>query len=236
MSEGASAGGNGGDRGAPVGKHGKPYSDHPEAVKARRKRMRRAVRKALETAPVPARPGTQAAAQMATTKLVESGVIRRARAGRMYEVEQMLFRGASYGQILRRICADFGVSESTVAADITALKPGVARAIEESIAIPASERRAADREMLVDLYDRCIASGDKATAQRVADRIARIDGAYAPVRIDIAVRPVGDAESEAAARALVDLLGASDGRIVDAQATERPDEPVRVLPAPEEMH
>lgn len=214
------------------------YSEHPEAVKDRKRRQRGRVKRALQSAPIPAVPGTPAALQMATSKLLAGGVIRIARAGRMYAVEQMLLRGASPGQIYTRICADYGCSVTQVREDVAYLKPTLAAQLEESVLVPAAERRAADRAVLVDLYDQCIAAGDRRTARMVWQDICRIDGAFAPIRLDVRVAPaVTDTEAAEAARRLSELLGQSDRRIIDAKSSEAvPGGPVRVLPAPEEMH
>lgn len=236
MSDGSDVPPGGGAPGAPGGGGKREPSAHPEAVRARKKRARRALRKALEAAPIQARPATPTADKMATTRLAEAGIIRRKRMGRMYEVEQMMLRGAPTHSIIRRICADFGCSEDQVFDDMKRLKPEIARAMDEAVRIPAELRREQDRAVLVDLYERCIADGDKATARRAYQDICRIDGAFAPIRVDVTVRPVIDAEAIASANRLVELMRRADGRVVDAQATERTDAPVRVLPAPEEMH
>ncbi len=101
---------------------------------------------------------------------------------RMY-VEQLWRSMYSAGQIIEIVAHRYGVTGRTVANELAQIKKRYV--FEEADLDTIRSRKAQMRSTLTDLTHESRATGDLATARYALDKLAKLDGLYAPTKVEI---------------------------------------------------
>ncbi len=98
-------------------------------------------------------------------------------------IEQLWRAMYSGGQIIEIVTHRYGVADRTVIAELAKIKKRYA--FEEADDETIRSRKAQMRSTLTDLIHESRASGDLTTARYALDKLAKLDGLYAPTKIEI---------------------------------------------------
>lgn len=114
---------------------------------------------------------------------------------------ELLWRSLySSGEIEEIVTGRFPCSVRTVQNDIRAVRERYAK--EETDPLVVRTRKARMRALLEGLYQHALAADDCNTARFVADKLAKLDGLYAPVKVEHTANPTA-----LTLDAIIDALG-----------------------------